>query len=144
MVDYLSNIEHVVEGICEECHHKETEMCNYRKCSIGFTKYIVKNVKENSIRSIEDGESLLPKDDLKYYEEKMVAGGIANICRLCKECNENHSENCVIALMRSSLEYTQLKGRIEYPGNIIMYLINLTKQKPELAELIKQEYMCIE
>ena len=34
------------------------------------------------------------------------------LCRPCKECNENHSENCVIALMRRTLEYTQLKDKI--------------------------------
>jgi len=80
---------------------------------------------------------------LKYYDEKVIATGIVNICRLCKECNENHNENGVIALTRRSLEYTQLKEKIAYPGNIILYLMNVTKQKPELAELIKQEYMRI-
>jgi hypothetical protein len=142
-VDYLGNIERVVEEICEDCSYKGTEKCSHRKCTIGFTKYVVKNVKDSSVGSIADGESLIPKDDLKYYEDKLVAEGIANICRLCKECNENHSENCVVALMRRSLEYTQLKDRIAYPGNILMYLANVAKQKPELAELIKQEYMSI-
>lgn len=140
-MDYLCSLEDVVEEICEECLYNGTEKCSYRKCTVGFTKYVVKNIKDSSVGSIEDGESLIPKDDLKYYEDKLVAEGIANICRLCKECNENHSENCVIALMRRSLEYTQLKDRITYPGNIIMYLANVAKQKPEFAELIKQEYM---
>jgi hypothetical protein len=142
-MDYLNNLERAIKETCDECHHKGTEKCSYRKCSIGFTQYVVKNIKDTSIYSIADGESLIPKDDFKYYDEKVIARGIANICRLCKECNENHSENCVIAMMRRTLEYTQLKERIEYPGNIIMYLANVAKQKPELAELIKQEYISI-
>lgn len=143
-MDYLNNIEKSVKEICDECCHRGTEQCNYRRCNIGFVNYVAKNIKNNSTYSITDGESLIPKSDVKYYEEKVIAHGIANVCRLCKNCNENHSENCVISLIRRSLEYTQLRDRIVYPGNVIMYLMNVSKQKPELAELIKEEYMRIE
>jgi hypothetical protein len=142
-MDYLNDLENNFKEICNECCHKGSEKCNYRKCNIGFADYVVKNIKDNVTYSIADGESLIPKDDLKYYDEKVIARGIANICRLCKECNENHNENCVIALTRRTLEYTQLKEKITYPGNTILYLMNVTEQKPELAELIKQEYMRI-
>ena len=142
-MDYLSNLENNVKEICDECCHKGSEKCNYRKCNIGFADYVAKNIKNNSTYSIADGESLIPKDDLKYYDERVIARGIASICRLCKECNENHSENCVISLIRRSLEYTQLTDKISYPGNVIIYLMNVSKEKPELAELIKQEYMSI-
>lgn len=142
-MNYLNNLENNFKEICNECFHKESQKCNYRKCNIGFTNYVVKNIKNNATYSIADGESLIPKDDLKYYDEKVIASGIANICRLCKECNENHNENCVIALTRRTLEYTQLKEKISYPGNIILYLMSVTEQKPEFAELIKQEYVRI-
>lgn len=142
-MDYLNNLENNFKEICNECSYKETEKCNYRKCNIGFADYVVRNIKDNSTYSIADGENLIPQDDFKYYEEKAIAKGIANICRLCKECNEGHNENCVIALTRRALEYTQLKDKMEYPGNVILYLMNVSKQKPELAELIKEEYMRI-
>ncbi|NOW60383.1 hypothetical protein DFH83_002363 [Clostridium saccharobutylicum] len=103
-------------------------------------KICSREYKNKAIKSIEDGENLIPKDDLKYYEDKIIARGIANICKLCKECNTNHSENCVIALTRRSLEYTQLKDKIDYPGNILMYLMNVSKQNIELAQSIKNEY----
>jgi hypothetical protein len=143
-VDYLNNLESDIREICSDCYYKGTEKCNYRICNIGFAKYVVKNIKDKSIKSIDDGENLIPKDDLKYYDEKIIARGIANICKLCKDCNENHSENCVVALTRRSLEYTQLKEKIEYPGNVLIYLMNVYNQKPEFAEAIKQEYMSIE
>lgn len=142
-MNYLNNLDNHVKEYCDECSHKGSEKCNYRKCNIRFVEYVAKNIKKNSTYAIEDGENLIPKDDFKYYDEKIIAKGIANICRLCKECNENHSENCVIALMRRSLEYTQLKDKIEYPGNIILYLMNIAKQKSEFAELIKEEYVRI-
>ncbi|MHC1685116.1 MAG: hypothetical protein AB6733_19640 [Clostridiaceae bacterium] len=142
-MDYLSNLDHNVNEICNHCSHSGTEKCNYRKCNIGFAKYVSNNIKDDAKKSIDDGESLIPKDDFKYYDEKVIAKGIASICRLCKECNENHTENCVVALLRRTLEYTQLKDKIEYPGNILLYLMNVAKQKPELAELIKHEYSAI-
>ena len=141
---YLNNLESVIEEICSDCPYKGSENCNYRKCNIGFAKYVVENIKDKAIKSIEDGENLIPMDDFKYYDEKIIARGIANICKLCKECNENHNENCVVALTRRSLEYTQLKDKIGYPGNILMYLMNVSKQKSEFAEAIKKEYMSIE
>lgn len=140
-MDYLNNLEGNIKEICNECCHKDTEKCTYRKCNVGFASYVVKNIKDNATKTIDDGESLIPKDDFKHYDEKIIAKSIANICKLCKECNENHSENCVIALTRRTLEYTQLRDRIEYPGNIIFYLMNVAKQKPGFAELIKNEYM---
>ncbi|NSB89733.1 hypothetical protein [Clostridium saccharobutylicum] len=139
-MDYLSNLENDMKEICDDCCQKGSDNCNYRKCNIGFSKYVVENIKDKAIKSIEDGENLIPKDDLKYYEDKIIARGIANICKLCKECNTNHSENCVIALTRRSLEYTQLKDKIDYPGNILMYLMNVSKQNIELAQSIKNEY----
>ena len=142
-MDYLNNLENNFKEICNECSYDGTEKCNYRRCNIGFADYVVKNIKKNSAYSIADGESLIPKNDFKYYDKKIIAGGIANICRLCKDCNENHNENCVVALTRRTLEYTQLKDKITYPGNVLIYLMNLAKQKPELAELIKEEYMKI-
>lgn len=142
-MDYLINLENHIKEICDDCCQRESDNCNYRKCNIGFAKYVVENIKDKAVKTIEDGENLIPKDDLKYYEDKIIARGIANICKLCKDCNENHSENCVVALTRRSLEYTQLKDRIEYPGNVLMYLMNVSKQNSELSELIKREYMHI-
>ncbi|KNF07636.1 hypothetical protein CLPU_14c00540 [Gottschalkia purinilytica] len=142
-MDYLNNLENNLKEICNECCHKGTEKCSYRECNIGFADYVVQNIKNKSVYFIADGESLIPKSDFKYYDEKAIASGIANICRLCKECNEKHNEDCIIALTRRTLEYTQLKNKIAYPGNVILYLMNVSKERPEFSELIKQEYVRI-
>lgn len=143
-MDYLNSLEKATREICEECPYKGTEKCSWRTCNIGFVQYVAKNIKNNSTNVIEDGENLIPKSDFKYYDEKVIARGIANTCRLCKECNENHNENCVIALIRRSLEWTQLRYRIEYPGNVLTYLMNVSNEKPQFAKLIKEEYTRIE
>ncbi|GFP76972.1 hypothetical protein [Clostridium fungisolvens] len=142
-MDYLNNVERSVKEICNDCCHKGTDKCNYRMCNIGFVEYVAKKSKDNSTYAIPDGENLIPKNDFKYYDEKVIASSIANTCRLCKNCNENHNESCVISLIRRSLEYTKLENKVVYPGNVIMYLAGVSKQKPEFAELIKEEYMRI-
>lgn len=139
-MDYLNNLEKSFEEICNECHTRGEGKCSSRACNVGFAKYTVKSIKNSEMYSIADGENLIPKDDFKYYDERVIGKGIANICRLCRDCNEYHSEDCIIALTRRTLEYTQLKDRITYPGNVLLYLMNLAKQRPELAELVREEY----
>ncbi|OOM78030.1 hypothetical protein [Clostridium sp. BL-8] len=143
-MNYINNLENNIREVCSDCGHKGTEKCNYRMCNIGFTKYVIENIRDKATNYIEDGENLIPKNDLKYYDEKIIAKGIASICKLCKECSDSHSENCAIALIRRSLEYTQLKDKTVYPGNVLMHLMNISKERPEFAELIKQEYMSME
>ena len=142
-MNYINGLENNINEICRDCSYKDSEKCNFRKCNVGFANYVIQNIKDKSINIIEGGEYLIPKDDMRYYDERIIAGGIANTLKMCKGCNENHNEDCVIALIRRTLEYTQLKDRIAYPGNMLGYLVNLSKQKPEFGELIKQEYMNI-
>ena len=140
-MDYLNIVENNINEICNECCNKDSEKCNFRNCNIGFADYVIKNIKNNSVYVIDDGESLIPRDDLSYYDERIVAKGVAAICKLCKQCNEKHNENCVISLIRRTLEYTQLKDKMVYPGNTLLYLMELSKQNPKFSKLINQEYM---
>lgn len=87
-----------------------------------------------------DGDKLIPKHDTKYYKEEMIAEGIASVCKLCKECRTNHSEECIISLSRRSLENTILKENIDYPGNILMYIMEVSKQSEDFAHLISAAY----
>lgn len=139
-MNYLNNLEKNLNEACEECNNYGTEKCKSRKCSIGFAQYIVQYTKESSLPVLQGGEKLIPKDDMRYYEMRNIANGVANICKLCKECNENHSEECIISLIRRSLENTQITDQVSYPGNILGYLMNVSKENPKFADLIKEEY----
>lgn len=139
-MNYLNNLENNLNEVCADCFNNKQGKCEKLKCNIGFSKYITKNIRSNDIKVIEDGNKLIPNDDTRYYDEQIIAKGIGNICRLCKECNENHNENCVISLMRKSLERTQLKEDTVYPGNILSYLMEVSKQNVEFANSIGDEY----
>ncbi|MDF2519418.1 MAG: hypothetical protein K0R84_46 [Clostridia bacterium] len=133
-------VEKSLMQICEDCDYIHTDNCSSRKCNIAFAKEVVNYAEASSALIMQDGERLIPKQDVKYYKEELIADGIANICKLCKECRENHSEECVISLSRRSLENTILKENVEYPGNILMYIMEVSKQNEEFAQMISAAY----
>lgn len=133
-------IEQSLNNLCNECSYYNTDDCVKSKCYVGFSEKVVNHAKENSVIAIEDGESLIPKNDMKYYREELIADSIAEVCKLCKQCRENHSEQCIISLCRRSLENAILKENTPYPGSVLMYLMGVSKQNPSFAEMIKTAY----
>lgn len=139
-MNYYDKVEKDLKDICEECKFYETSQCVPSRCNIGFALNAIKAAKSNGQQIIEDGIKLIPKDDIKLYNQDMIAKGIAGICRVCRECREKHDENCIISLSRKSLERTQLSEDVVYPGNVLMYLINVAKQDQSFSDKIKNEY----
>lgn len=129
--------------ICEECKYYDSSECAPSKCNIGFSLNAIKSSNANGKKFISDGVKLIPKNDMKIYEENSLAKSIACICRLCKECKENHNENCIVSLSRKSLENTRLKEEVVYPGNVLTYLLNVAKQDEVFSNKIKTEYLQI-
>jgi hypothetical protein len=139
----MNYMEHFIESLdsfCEDCTNYGTQDCKGRKCNVGFARYVVQYAKDNAQPVLEGGEHLIPKKDMRYYDEINAAHSVATICRLCKDCNENHSEACIISLARQSLESTQIKDMVKYPGNVLGYLLNLSKESPIFAQLVRNEY----
>lgn len=136
----FEKVEKSLKQICLECPGYNTKECLKSKCNIGFALNTINYAKENSVIVLEDGEKLIPTDDMKYYKDELIADSIAEVCKLCKDCRENHSEHCIISLCRRSLENTVLKENTPYPGNVLMYLMNVSKQNPSFAVLIKAAY----
>jgi hypothetical protein len=136
----FDKVEKSLNQICNECLSYHTEDCKKSKCNIGFALNIIQHVNEDSLIQLDDGDMLIPRDDMKYYKDELIAKSIAEICKLCKECRENHSEKCIISICRRSLENTIFKESLTYPGNVLLYLMEVSKQNPTLAELIKCAY----
>ncbi|HEY8890815.1 MAG TPA: hypothetical protein VIM70_11230 [Clostridium sp.] len=139
-MNYFENVETSLIEICEECKYYKTNQCVSSTCNIGFALNAIRGAKINGGKTINDGTKLIPTTDIKFYEKNAIAKGIASVCRLCKGCRENHNENCIVSLSRRSLEITYLKQEVVYPGNVLMYLVNLAKQDSNFADKIKTEY----
>ncbi|WP_288222240.1 CDGSH iron-sulfur domain-containing protein [uncultured Clostridium sp.] len=139
-MNYYENTEENLTLICLECKFYGTKDCIKSKCNIGFALNAIKASNPNSIQIITDGQKLIPKSDTKLYNKNLIAKGIASVCKICKECNKGHDDNCTISLARKSLERTYLSDDVDYPGSVLMYLFNVSKQDQDLADKIKSEY----
>jgi len=57
---------------------------------------------------------------------------------------KGHNENCSISLARRSIESIVLIEIIDYPGNILAYIIKVAEQDQDFADLIKKEIQVLE
>ncbi|MFL0247686.1 CDGSH iron-sulfur domain-containing protein [Candidatus Clostridium stratigraminis] len=139
-MNLYEKVEENLKKLCEECNFYGTSQCVPSKCNIGFAANAIKAAKNNEQQTISDGIKLIPQNDMKVYDENLIAKSIASVCKLCKECKGSHSENCIVALSRRSIERTHLREDVAYPGNILMYLVNVAKQDPDFSDKIRAEY----
>jgi len=133
----FDKLEKALVQCCGDCDLNGTDGCEGSKCLVGFAKKVIKFAKTNGALSISGGATLIPSSDFKMYEMDPVAYALAQTCQQCKQCRENHTDDCIVALSRKAIENTLLKENIAYPGSVLMYLMKVGKQNPELAQRIK-------
>jgi hypothetical protein len=138
IMDYINNTINNLQQICLECKDYETSHCIKVKCNVGFALSIVNSIQKDGLAVVNDGLQLIPKEDMKHYDKRMVARCIASICKTCRQCMKGHNENCSISLARRSIESIVLKEIIDYPGNILTYIVNVAEQDQNFANFISE------
>ncbi|UMZ72841.1 hypothetical protein [Natranaerofaba carboxydovora] len=83
---------------------------------------------------IDGGLDKLPLFDTKVFEEDNVVEALGTILKECKNCKMYHDEDCVINLMRSSLEFVLLGEVLDYEGSTFVYLNEFKNNNEELGE----------
>lgn len=136
----FSGVQNTINEICSECDLQENGNCIKSTCLIGFAAIVVKYHQTKGTLNIPGAESLIPNKDFKVYDKDLVAAAIAETCKLCRQCRENHANNCVIALIRNSMEYAFWGKSLPYPGNILQYVNMVREKDPELAGYIMNNY----
>lgn len=116
------------------------EYCKKEKCLIGYAKESIKHCFKNDVTYVMDGCENIPLNDAKTFEQELLIEAIVHILKQCKSCKEDHYDNCLINVMRSSYEVC-LFGEIQkYKGSTITYLSDISKQRPEIAEIMIEKY----
>ncbi|WP_313885418.1 hypothetical protein [Desulfallas sp. Bu1-1] len=128
-----------LQKICAECDRYQTGECKPPACLVGFALRSLQFAKKKGIMDIPGAASHIPHTDLKHYFVENIVPALAETCRQCRECRDNHSPDCVIALARTCLENAVLEKNIPYPGSVFMYLAMVKKQNPAVAELLAKE-----
>ncbi|HOV79338.1 MAG TPA: hypothetical protein PK728_04470 [Bacillota bacterium] len=127
------------EKLCGDCDKLNTPECKESSCLVGFGKKALRFSISKGLLDITGAKSMIPAGDFKVYYPETIAPGLAETCRQCRQCQDNHSPDCVIALARTCLEYTALHSEIDYPGSVFQYLARVREQSPELSALIAAE-----
>ena len=116
--------------------------CAEKACLVGYAKNAAAECRIGKYTGIQDGFENIPPSDIRGgYDEYNVLYAIAHLLLQCKDCKEEHYENCLINIVRSCLEVIELGEEQEYKGNVIEYLVDVAKHHPAKAEFIKEEYM---
>lgn len=125
-----------LQKICTDCDLYHTAECKPAACIVGFALRSLQFAKQKGILDIPGAAKHIPKSDMKHYFVGNIIPALGETCRQCRECRDNHSPDCVIALTRTCLENAILPENIPYPGSIFMYLAALKKQDQEIAAML--------
>lgn len=120
------------ENVCRRCQGK--------LCNIGFAKACIKEYKKNPKKEIAGGSKRIPTTDFKVFDEAEMETGIAHILRECKDCKEDHTEECIINVIRNCYETSLLGDSHPYEGSALQYLMYLKANHPEKAGEIAYIY----
>ena len=116
------------------------DSCSGKQCLIGFSKIVADYAGVKKTLVIPNGIKMVPSGDFKTYEVDDVARALAIINIECKNCMDNHDDNCIVNIVRSSLEVALTGDHLEFTGNPLMYLMSLTRLNQELGGKVMTYY----
>jgi len=137
----FSGIREKIEDVC--LTESECDQCAKIKCLLGFAKVSIRYALEKNTYNIPQGEKLVPLSDAKLYSQHEVVEALAETLLQCKNCRDNHEENCIINITRLCLEAILTGEPMPYHGNILIHLVDLSRINSEagaqVAALFRQK-----
>lgn len=123
------------ESVCQQCQGK--------MCTIGFAKECIRNYKKAPQKEVPGGAANIPTMDFKVFEEEELEVAIAHILKECKDCKEDHTEDCIINVIRNCYEVGLLGDIQSYEGSSLQYLMYLKANFPEKSGRIAEIYSAL-
>ncbi|MTI48793.1 MAG: hypothetical protein FH761_13195 [Firmicutes bacterium] len=116
------------------------QSCQGEKCLIGYSqKQLIDSLKSRE-EFLEGVLDELPLYDVKNYDEETILKSIGNLLKQCRNCKTYHDEDCIINIVRSALEIAILGESHEYEGSVLMYLLAISEENPEVGMKIKEYF----
>lgn len=120
------------EDLCSECQHEN--------CTIGYAKQCIKNYWKEPKKEVPDGAEHVPTTDFKVFDETELETAIANILKECKDCKGEHTENCIINVIRNCYEVGLFGDVQAFEGSVLQYLMFVKNNFPEKSLKIASIY----
>lgn len=121
------------EEVCGQCQNTA--------CIVGYARHCAEEYQREPKREVDGGTEHIPVTDFKVFDAMELETGIAHMLRECKDCKEDHVEDCIINVIRNCYE-VGLMGNIQpYEGSALQYLMRLKTDFPDHAERIAGIYL---
>lgn len=128
------NFEGLITEVSKCCLGVEAcGTCDKESCCIGYSKKCLTTSLKTNSEYIDGGMQDLPLGDTKLYDEEAITDAIGYLLNQCKNCNLYHDEDCIINIVRSSLEIILLGDVTDYNGSALLYLNDIKNINPEAA-----------
>ncbi|MBD5451819.1 MAG: hypothetical protein HDR25_04160 [Lachnospiraceae bacterium] len=114
--------------------------CQGNQCTIGFAKQCIQEYKKAPKKEVPGGADNIPTMDFKVFDETELETAIAHILKECKDCKEDHTEDCIINVIRNCYEVGLLGDIHPYEGSSLQYLMYLKTHFAEKAGRIADIY----
>ena len=128
-------VENDLEHCCNICGQ-----CQNEACVIGYGKHCIKEYRQEPKKLVPNGTEKIPTTDFKTFDEAELEIAIAHILKECKDCKEDHDENCIINVIRNCYEVGLLGVVQPYEGSTIQYLMRLQSDFPEKTAQVAEAY----
>ncbi|RKD29569.1 hypothetical protein [Thermohalobacter berrensis] len=135
------NFDQLLKRI-EECCLTEDSCgtCQKDQCLVGYCKHCAKECLKSKDEFIDDGFDEIPLTDTKVYDEETTVNTIGFILNQCRNCRLYHDEDCIVNILRSSLEVILFGEPLEYKGSTLVYLDETKSINLEFAQQIFKSF----
>ena len=135
------NAQLVMEDLIECCRNDAVcGACQGKACVIGYAKHCIEEFLKQPRKEVPNGVEQIPTMDFKLFDETALETAIAHILKECKDCKEDHTDDCIINVIRNCQE-VGLFGDIQpYEGSALQYLMYLQMHFPEKCAHITAFY----
>lgn len=138
------NVERVKDALAACCRSGiECSSCQGKACLIGFAKLVADYAGVKKTLAIPGGIKMVPAGDFKVYDADSVAQALAVINIECRNCLDNHDDNCVINIIRSCLEVALFGQHVAFTGNPLAYLARLIELDAENGNKVMAAYRAL-
>ena len=134
----VDSIKTAVENCCLAC-----APCQGKNCQVGFAKIVSGYAGLKQRLSIPHGINMVPAGDNKVYNPDRVANALAVINYECRNCLDNHEDNCVVNIARSAMEAILFGEHVEFCGNSQEYMQKLTRLNASYGAKVRQFYLAL-
>lgn len=127
----------LIETVGKCCLSEKTcGTCQKDNCLVGYCKQSLLTSFKQKDEFIDGGMDHIPYADTKLYDEETLINTIGFILNQCKNCQLYHDEECIINIIRSSMEVALLGDHTEYKGSTLMYFSDLGNRNKEMSQKI--------